>query len=73
MATITKLEIKALQYVKDTDGTATRKQFIEDMEPLGITLWRMLEGRYIITGMNSRLFLTPVAKHLIKQETGSNE
>lgn len=31
--------IKALEYVKNTGGGATKENFIDDWEPIGETLW----------------------------------
>lgn len=36
--------LQALQYVKNTNGGATKSHFIEDHEPVGDRLWNDLNG-----------------------------
>lgn len=52
-----KMTKNALQYVKNTNGGATKKKFIEDHEPIGKMLWDDLRGM-IREDDHGRIWLT---------------
>lgn len=39
---------KALTYIRNTNGGATKWNFIEDHAPVGLPIWRELERRNLI-------------------------
>jgi hypothetical protein len=51
------MQKRALQYVKNTNGGATKAIFIEDHDPIGRTLWADLDGM-IREDENGRIWLT---------------
>jgi hypothetical protein len=51
------LKEQALQYVKNTNGGATKENFIEDFAPVGQMLWDDLKG-IICIDSNGHIFLT---------------
>lgn len=49
----------ALEYVRNTNGGATRAHFFEDHEPVGQMLWRDMDNAgYVRTDENGRIHLT---------------
>lgn len=51
--------LQALQYVKNTNGGATKAHFYEDHEPIGDLMWQpLIDADYVRTDENSRIFLT---------------
>lgn len=58
---------RALQYVKNTGGGATREIFIEDHEPVGETLWSALADTYIKT-VTGRIYLTDKGEVALKDQ-----
>lgn len=52
--------ISALQYVKNTNGGATRQNFLDDHEPIGPRLWEVLfeEKNFITIDSAGKLFLS---------------
>lgn len=57
-----------LQYVQNTGGGATKKNFIEDWEPVGEKLWVDLEG-CIREDKNGKIFLTEKGLELLRGPT----
>lgn len=51
------IQKNALQYVKNTNGGATKAIFIEDHEPIGEMLWADLDGM-ICEDENGGIWLT---------------
>ena len=51
------IQLRALQYVKNTNGGATKAHFLEDHEPIGERLWADLDGM-IRQDENARIHLT---------------
>ena len=50
---------QALQYVKNTNGGATKAHFMDDHKPIGPMLWDDLSSAgYVRTDKNGRIFLT---------------
>ncbi len=51
---------RTLQYVKNTNGGATKAHFIEDHEPIGECLWQTYfeEKGYITIDNAGRIYLT---------------
>ncbi len=50
---------EAIQYVKNTNGGATRAHFFEDHEPIGELLWNDLDNAGLVrTDGNGRIHLT---------------
>lgn len=48
-----------LQYVRNTNGGATRAHFLEDHEPIGEMLWQgMFNSGLVRQDENGRIFLT---------------
>ena len=48
-----------LQYVRNTNGGATRAHFLEDHEPIGEMLWQgMVNSGLVRQDENGRIFLT---------------
>lgn len=60
---LTPMERKALEYVRNTGGGATRDHFIDDHEPIGEVLWDRLSdaGLAGIDG-DDRICLTDAGK-----------
>lgn len=54
-------DIQALQYVKNTNGGAEPKHFIEDHEPVGALLWMDLfqRTRWITVNEAGKIVLSP--------------
>lgn len=51
---------KYLRYIKNTNGHATRAAFIEDWEPIGVSVWLDLVQADLATlNMNGYVVLTP--------------
>lgn len=49
----------SLQYVRNTNGGATRAHFLEDHEPIGEFLWQgMVNSGLVRQDENGRIFLT---------------
>ena len=58
---------KALEYVRNTNGGATRAHFLEDHEPIGERLWeRAAKDGLIRTDENGRIWLTDAGEALIQ-------
>ena len=52
-------EKRALQYVKNTNGGATKAHFMEDHEPIGERLWDALNNAGMVrTDENGRIHTT---------------
>lgn len=51
------IHTKALQYVKNTNGGATKAIFVDDHEPIGLLLWSQLAGK-IRADENGIIWLT---------------
>lgn len=56
----------AARYVKNTNGGATRADFIEDHEPIGVPLWDDLSKAGLVRqDENGRIRLTEAGEQLI--------
>jgi ribosomal protein S19E (S16A) len=56
----------AAQYVKNTNGGATRSHFIEDHEPVGVQLWEDLSNAGLVRqDENPRIHLTEAGGKLL--------
>lgn len=63
---ITPTQKEALQYVKNTNGRATRDDFIDDHDPIGDLLWEDLWHRgTILLDSNGKVRLTSEGKQLL--------
>lgn len=63
---MTKLK-DGLQYVKNTNGGATKAHFMEDHEPIGERAWRDMDrSGYVRTDENGRIFLTTEGEQLLR-------
>lgn len=53
------IQKRALQHVKNTNGGATKANFIEDHDPIGNELWADLhEGGYVTANSSGIIYLT---------------
>lgn len=61
---------EVLQYVKNTNGGATKEDFISDHEPIGNYLWVTYhwEKSLITIGSDERIYLTQAGIDALKQE-----
>ena len=51
--------IKALRYVENTGGGATKENFIEDFEPIGADLWENIRSQSLVyIEVDGKIFLT---------------
>ena len=57
---------RALQYVKNTNGGATKAIFIDDYEPVGELLWNSLQSLVREDG-NGRIWLTDDGKKILAE------
>lgn len=55
---------KALQYVKNTNGGATKKDFFSDHNPIGKWLWEDVTGM-VMEDENGRIWLTEAGKEAL--------
>jgi len=63
------VELTALQYVRNTGGGATVAIFIEDHEPIGERLWKVLSyGDFAATNDNGRIFVTSKGAALLDKD-----
>ena len=53
---LTETAIRALQYILNTGGCATKADFLEDWEPIGPLLWDEI-GEFVTEDENGRLLL----------------
>ena len=62
--------INALEYVRNTNGGATKTHFLEDHEPIGEMLWNILHVGGLVT-LNERgyIFLTARGKDTLMERT----
>ena len=60
-------EIRALQFVKNSGGYATKENFIDDHEPVGEWLWRDLAG-YIEVNYDGKIFLTKAGHDALSEK-----
>lgn len=51
------IQLGALEYVRNTDGWATKENFIDDYEPIGEALWRGLV-QFIFIDRKGKIHLT---------------
>jgi len=56
----------ALQYVKNTNGGATKDNFVEDHEPVGEWLWHELVSQGWVATTDDRIHLTPPGEQALK-------
>lgn len=65
--------LEGLQYVKNTNGGATRSHFIEDFEPVGERMWiRLHDAGFVRQDQNGRIHLTDAGTaKLSEPEQGS--
>ncbi len=54
---LTETAIRALQYVLNTGGCATKANFIDDWEPIGHLLWDEM-GEYVTEDERGKLLLS---------------
>jgi ribosomal protein S19E (S16A) len=60
---------KACQYVKNTNGGATRANFIEDHDPIGACLWADINNAGLVRqDKNGRLHLTDQGLRALVEE-----
>lgn len=58
---------RVLEYVKNTNGGATKANFIEDHEPIGERLWQTLKEKdYITMDDAGRIYLTHAGANALK-------
>jgi hypothetical protein len=59
---------EVLQYVKNTNGGATKADFIEDHEPIGHRLWQAYceQVQYIAVDPSGRIYLTPAGAYALQ-------
>jgi len=50
--------LEALTYVYNTGGCATRKNFVEDWEPVGSIEWMLLVRQGLVEERSDKIFLT---------------
>jgi hypothetical protein len=63
---------KSMQYVKNTNGGATKADFIEDWSPIGAALWcDILE--YVRVDENGRIWLTAEGVAQLSARIAGNE
>lgn len=56
---MTKAEIKALAYVRKTNGGASRAHFLEEHMPIGCQLWEVIAVAGLVrTDERGRIYLT---------------
>lgn len=71
---MTPIRKKALQYVKNTNGGASKAHFVVDHEPIGWQLWDELfegEPQYITIDSAGHLFLTEAGERALSEDEGS--
>lgn len=57
--TTNEIQRDALQYVVNTNGGATRGNFVEDHEPVGRQLWiDLIDHGWVYENQNSYIYLT---------------
>lgn len=73
--TLGPIAIRALQYVRNTNGGATRAHFEDDHEPIGRKLWHELfeVGGFITIDSAGRIFLTDAGRAAIAAATGESQ
>ncbi len=52
------MNIQHLQYVTNTNGSATVENFIEDFEPIGRIVWRELKDAKLVKVVYGKIKLT---------------
>jgi len=58
-----------LQYVRNTNGGATKDHFIDDYDPIGETLWKQLKYHlYVSEDTNGRIYLTDAGNSELDRE-----
>lgn len=58
----------SLEYVRNTNGGATREIFIEDHEPIGHFLWMEIMSRgFVKIGINGEIFLSEKGDEELKK------
>jgi ribosomal protein S19E (S16A) len=63
---MTPMERKALGYVRNTNGGATRAHFMEDHEPVGDRLWKRLHDDGLVReDQHGRIHLTVAGRALL--------
>lgn len=62
------MEIRAIQYVRNTGGCATVAQFDDDHEPIGPKLREKIMPTFVVENISGHLFLTEAGKTLLEQE-----
>lgn len=65
MTTLTSLERRALEYVRNTDGNVTIAGFDDDHEPIGPRLRARIMPEYVVAGAHGKLFVTRAALALL--------
>lgn len=57
---------KALQYVKNTNGGATKENFLDDHDPIGKWLWEDIVGM-VMEDENGRIWLTDSGQEALSE------
>jgi hypothetical protein len=58
---------RSLWYVKNTNGLATKEDFIEDWSPIGSQLWQIHESKQLVEEKNGKIFVTPLGLQVLSQ------
>jgi hypothetical protein len=67
-ASLTTMDLKALAYIRNTGGNATRAQFDEDQSPIGPRLWANLDRSGLVTvDARGKVQLTQEGKQILTQ------
>lgn len=67
MSPLTNIEHRALEYVRNTGGGATRAHFMDDHDPVGERLWTALSDRGLVrTDERGRIHPTDTGLALLR-------
>jgi predicted methyltransferase len=58
---------QALVWVVNTEGSATKSNFLDDFEPIGGTLWEDLKAAEAIKVEEGKVFITEQGKALLEK------
>lgn len=62
------VEVRALEYVRNTNGGATEAIFVDDHEPIGERLWlKFMYQGFVRTDENGRIWLTEKGKQAVNE------
>ena len=64
---ITDNQINALQYVKNTNGGATKENFFDDHDPIGKMLWKDISGM-VMEDENGKIWLTKFGQEVLSAQ-----